>query len=417
MYINDLPIPVQIILIIYSSILSVSALVIVVLVSLNRKWNRQSIVSFILMLCTFALLILQEYCYKLEMNQIREEWNLRLPVWLVIALLFFMSIFFVWSIILDIRSKKKSFSNSTVREAINNLPTGLCFSDTGGKVFLCNQSANEYAKKITGHIIYNTNDFWHEICHKKNDDGENTNATIITIADNQVLQFNSKLIGNGRDAFIQITIGEITAQYKLYLQLEENNRELIKQHQRARELTDTLIKNNHADEVLQQKIRIHNEFGQMILATRRTLKEGGEIDLYKQTAREWSDLATRMKHISKSKNQESSRLLDEILTISRQIGCEVTFENNIPKEIADIPLIRQALREAVINAVRHGGANRLRVSFKDNVLTIKNNGVVPPEKIIPKGGLKNLSEGIFALGGSLSFTIEKEFGIVIALPK
>jgi signal transduction histidine kinase len=86
----------------------------------------------------------------------------------------------------------------------------------------------------------------------------------------------------------------------------------------------------------------------------------------------------------------------------------------------EIVLYRNA-REAVTNAIRHGGADafriRLRYGERSVTMTVANNGS-KPESIGRKGlGVSGMEERAKLLGGTIVFELEPEFAVTTEIPR
>ena len=60
----------------------------------------------------------------------------------------------------EIRYRKKSVTRSSVRESIDHLPTGLCFSNKIGVVLLANHRMYDLCQQIVGRDLQNAWLFW-----------------------------------------------------------------------------------------------------------------------------------------------------------------------------------------------------------------------------------------------------------------
>ena len=76
------------------------------------------------------------------------------------------------------------------------------------------------------------------------------------------------------------------------------------------------------------------------------------------------------------------------------------------------------MRECLINAIRHGNADKLYVQIqKGNTcqVTISNNGTPPDCQIKEGGGLSSLRKKIQESGGSITFQLQPKFTVELEL--
>ena len=82
-------------------------------------------------------------------------------------------------------------------------------------------------------------------------------------------------------------------------------------------------------------------------------------------------------------------------------------------------LIYSSIREALTNAVRHGGANEIMVDIADTSssyrVVISNNGRQPITKITEGGGIKNLRKLLEQEGATLTLRYNS-FALDINIP-
>ncbi len=330
----------------------------------------------------------------------------------------------------EIRFEYKQFRKSNVREAIDNLPNGLCFSDQYGQPVLMNYNMVEYAQKICGYRLKNADTFWRDLLEKEPAAGVRRlktkkpmpNQLTFVLPDGSVLQVGRKqLFIPHLGPYIQTTISDVTMLHELYHQAEENNEKLRVQRREIRELTDRMIRTNHEEEVLAHKIRIHNEMGQMILPTRQMLLGHATLTEYKSIGKQWKQIAEKFGEIAGQEAGNARELLQEIFDIAEQIGCEVHMKEDLPASLVSDAWIRQAIREGIINAVRHGMATQIWLSMETNgdayTLHLMNDGVLPKGEFEMRGGLKNLSEALRAKGGTIQIHTTDKFELVIHVPK
>lgn len=334
----------------------------------------------------------------------------------------------VSSLVREIRYRQTHFVRRTIKEAVDTMPVGLCFVDREGRQVLINQSMIKFVEQLTGHVLHNIPDFLREIkenrlaesCTRMNlFETEDEDIYTFRMQDGRVLQLTGDFVTIAKERYTQLVVTDITMQHDFYEDLSRTNEALLAQRKEMRSLADRLIQSNHEEELLNYKIQVHNDVGQMILTTGQAL-ESGSMQEMQDCAAEWINLVERFTNMEDEKNRGNSELLEEIIKVAEQIGCKVFFLTDLPEQIAAQSVVRQAIREAIVNAVRHGEANEVTIAHRQMgrmiEITISNNGILPAKGFSMKGGLKNLYESLRGDGGDLRAETGEKFALVMTLP-
>ena len=119
-------------------------------------------------------------------------------------------------------------------------------------------------------------------------------------------------------------------------------------------------------------------------------------------------------------NTESSSAEEELQKVADLIGCRLEITGERPAQRRYQLLMYTAIREALTNAVRHGGATALKTQISRDkstcIIKISNNGRPPEKNISEGGGLGNLRKTLEREGAGLSYSFEDGFALVISLP-
>lgn len=332
---------------------------------------------------------------------------------------------------------REEFSRSSVRQAIDNLPTGLCYSDEQGRAILTNAEMYRFIRKLSGQNVFNIKLLFEDL--QKESFVKEIEAKGIKLLeyysnamegqyafafpDGEVYQIVKSGMSLEGEHIEQTVVSKITTLYKLYEQNEKYNKKLLEQGKAIYEYADNLILLNHEEEILTHKIQIHNEMGQVIMQTRYFLEQAGELEQYYELAEQWEKIALKFANQDENKNKKSGELLEEIFEVARAIGCEVSLQGKLPETKPRGSLIRQTIREAIINAVKHGNATKVSIVVKDlkassgecdskaKVIEITNNGQLPKEEIKLGGGLSNLKASFEKIGDLMEIETKEQFCI------
>ena len=132
-----------------------------------------------------------------------------LLVWLAIAA------FFVMVIIEEVNRRKTAITPSSIKESLDHLDTGLCFSQPNGLVMLTNHRMNELSHAIFGKALQNANLFWQSLAGDPPVDGVERTAAgeqpEFRLPDETVWTFRREML----DGAVQITAANTTRQHQL----------------------------------------------------------------------------------------------------------------------------------------------------------------------------------------------------------
>lgn len=320
------------------------------------------------------------------------------------------------------KSLKESITRASIKESIDNLPMGLCFSTKNGIVLLSNRSMNQLCHKITGSELQDGEFFWEKVMEKRRkfEDSLEVNQQIHILQLNNGETwsfFRNPIKVNNKDG-VQITATNITELFGLRSQLKKKNLEFMKMNSRLHQYSENLSHIKSKEERLATKTQLHSELGYILLATRRALankeldKEGQSIlALWKQN----------IAALLSGRGLKEKNVFEELLEAALDIGIEFKLKGKLPQESENKDLILKATIEALNNAVRHAGATELNLTIKEveeeYTIELTNNGSSPEKEIIEGGGLSVLRERIEGRGGIMGIDIEPIFKLWIRFPR
>lgn len=346
------------------------------------------------------------------------------PVWLHIAFAIIQLMLVVNGFVMEEKKRKVSFVRNSIKEAIDNLPIGMCFSNSNGRIILANKNMYHLIFRLTGKAVINVENLWDELKAgrefpraRKLIEYSSDDMVSLETYNHEVYQIMRRTISLGDKEYYETKVYMVTRLHELMSEISVENEHLKAQHQEIKKLAGQMIRNNHEEELLNRKIQLHNTMGQYILATRQLLKKGGNLNEYYQLAMDWQNMTRQAVSMEDNYRKNYAELLEEILNVAEEIGCKVTIADSVPASIFEKQLARQAVRESIINAVKHGSATEVFIDYDSTIdrenLTISNNGSLAEGTNEPKGGLKNLEDGIKASGGSLKIITDDKFMIKI----
>ena len=315
----------------------------------------------------------------------------------------------------DARFVKCRPSPDSVKEALDDLPVGVCFMAEDGTAAMANLRMNEWCHLLTGLPLVNGTAFLRAIEKAGERGGGNT---LLRFPDGTALQFDETEVTVDGKRYRQLTATDLTEQYRVTARLEENNAKLrditVRMKAYSVELTDLVMDR----EKLNARVTLHDEVGHVLLRAKHYFDHPEEAD-----AAALYELLLRTNEFLLHAADESPEREDPLtgaVQLAKGIGVTVTCEGPAPENGALRGLIGQAVRECAMNAVKHADGDRLLVSFTPSAygltVTLSANGRPAASDVVPTGGLKSLNAAVLAAGGTMRTETEGEFTVVLTLP-
>lgn len=308
---------------------------------------------------------------------------------------------------------KRAIRNS-VKEAFDNLPSGICFFDKNGILTLCNRKMYSLIIEFTGKDpqslaeLYELMDGSGAVAQKETHVYMSADGTAWRFAAEQITAVDGS-------SYTQVTAFDVTELYRRTKELEQNNLALAEYGARLSRLSADILAVTREEEILKMKMRIHDDIGRSVIATRLFLREKrplGELDLSV-----WKDAVRLLKN--EAEEPDETNALKSLESAGRGIGISLHTKGTLPDgRTADV--IASAIRECMTNAVRHAGAKELFVKLSNDAETataeIKNSGAVPDGEIVPGGGLSSLRFRVESCGGKMEIETLPQFKLTVTVP-
>ncbi|MBP3648404.1 MAG: hypothetical protein J6K73_01330 [Clostridia bacterium] len=334
-----------------------------------------------------------------------------LLVWLSIAAFFGM-------VIMEERSRrKKAITPSSIKESLDQLETGLCFSQSNGLLLLTNHRMNQLSHALFGKALQNAELFWQALVCKEPVAG----AVRITageqpefrLPDDTIWTFHREEL----DGVIQIAAADTTRQHRLVDELRSKHSELEEMNARIRTYGDKVDEYVIARERLETRVNLHGFLGQALLMTRHYLQyETGDagriLDIWQRNID-----VLRLE----AEPQQETDSLASLRNAAKAIGMQVHVNGQLPKNVQQRKLIAAVGAETLTNAVRHAGAKQLWIDMEDTenayLIRYTNDGTEPTATVTEGGGLSTARRKIEAAGGQMKLETEPRFTLTIIFEK
>ena len=332
-------------------------------------------------------------------------------VWLAIAA------FFGMVIAEEIGRRKKAITPSSIKESLDQLHTGLCFSQPNGLVLLTNHRMNALSHALFGKALQNADLFWSALTNAQPMEGVERLAAgeqpEFQLPDGTAWTFRKEVL-NG---VIQITAADTTQQHQLVDELRSKHHDLEEMNNRIRSYGDKVDEYVIARERLETRVNLHGFLGQALLMTRHYLQyESGD-------AKKIIDIWQRNIDVLRleAEPQQEADSLASLRNAARAIGMQVHVSNRLPGNTQQRKLIAAIGAETLTNAVRHAGAKQLWIDVEETedayFIRYTNDGSVPNGPVTEGGGLSTARRKIEAAGGQMKTETEPRFMLTIIFTK
>ena len=309
----------------------------------------------------------------------------------------------------ECRRRKHELSPTSVKEATDRLPMGICFSDPDGRIVLCNDTMRRLSFVLCGSEFRMSEDIDAALTHP--DVAVEVNGEYYILSDGTVWQFRSTAITvDGDDRWTQTTAQNVTELYLGNIRQDEINRELQEVNRKLRLMYERMADDIRERESLELKVYIHDTIGRSLLTIRDIIGSGGDTDKKLETLREAVGVLT-------SDRVVPSGTVEEVKLTARALGVTVRTEGYLPQGSTAEELTAAAVRECVTNCLKHAGGDEVYIRMVEQNetygITVTNNGRIPSGPIREGSGLLSLRHRIEAAGGEMHVAYKPRFALLL----
>lgn len=310
----------------------------------------------------------------------------------------------------------------SVKEAIDSMPAGVCSFRPDGRLLLVNRAMNRFGRKVTGNVITDGVSFEQCLACGALMPGCNRvelgDKQFILADDGSAYSVSAQYIKNEDEVIRLLTVSDMTEEYRKYTDLLENQNKVRELNERLTKYNSEIVALASDREVLNAKVKIHDEMGSGLLAIKHYLKTGGTVE-------ERENIIERLRrNIVFLQHAPQENVIDEyalMIGTAGELGVSIEIDGDLPQEEPLKHIVATAIHECLTNTLRHAKGNEIRITVtdsKDRVrITFMNNGTQPEHEITEKGGLASLRVLTEQSGGSMKVLSMPEFAVVLSLPK
>ena len=397
-------------------VVAIKAVVEVAFIKSRSKYFLQTVI--ILILSIFPIQVLAElgngdfYLAKAFVD---------LPLYAFIAYDILLIVFEFIFAINFLKISSNTIGKNSVKESMDNLPDGICFSKMDGTPLLVNRMMQDISYAVFGNMLVND-----LVCAKNIKDNNIKAGSRILQRDPLVVDamgrvWQIKMIPH--DNVRETLAYDITLEWALYQKIREKNMLIEKMNESLKDYQKNVSKYTRQKEILQAKIKIHDKIGKSLIYFKRYL----DMDVKTKEDRGklinlWMESLVMLDETNEDPDSTKSiNKFKKLISTAKDIGVTVKVDGKLPAENGDLNLLIKIVHESLNNAIRHGQAKNIWIDLSENDINIncriKNDGIIVHGPIIEKGGLKNIRQIIESCGGKMKIGSDSHFILDLTWPK
>lgn len=373
------------------------------------------LMSFVLM-CFF----LNDHRYQIGENN-HPSFLLKIPIWIFLAGMSLLIICLCLLVRNEILTCRKNISAWSVKETMDDVPCGVCVSDSWGRIVLSNKKMRELSRMLIGAVLQNYEDLKQVLDGNKSVQGVtrlSPENSVLYLPNGTVWMFQNYMLTEEEVAgYLQTVAFDVTEIYFNSEKIRMKNEKLELLNQKLKKMYEQIDESIREQETLKMKMQVHDSFGRSLLTIRRMLEGNKEPDYMKN---QLEILKQSVYILSGIMQDDTEKRYEESIKHAEKLGVSVEIEGELCDEYQVALITDKAIRECVTNCIRHAHGRRVYVqSHKTREgwkVCITNDGERPKEGCREGGGLSALREVVERDGGKMTTKFEPEFLLALKLP-
>lgn len=338
----------------------------------------------------------------------------RIPVYVILAVCLFLTVVEESILLLLKHWYNTHITLDSLREIVETLPVGICVYEMSGKIILKNRTMEQICRRFSQTALLNGNEFMQLLQNKKSDFAD----YVVELQNYGIWSITSEQLQDEDNHLSMLIAYNVTEAYEKTRMLQEKQQTMQELNTKLQEYNIRIQSVITAQEILNAKIRIHDELGEGLLAIRHYLTFGG-------TDKERAEMLERLRKNVQFLQQESmTDAQDEyelIITTAQKLGVAVQVEGLLPEIEPYKHIVATAIHECITNILRHTNGDTLFIAFTEIgdklIFEFEDNNSRPIEQIAEKGGLCSLRMLVEQVKGEMQVSVDSKYKLTITLPK
>lgn len=320
------------------------------------------------------------------------------------------------------RRERTAITPMSVKEAMDTMPMGILFDAPGAPALLTNYAMHDIYAKATDQVLTAGVEF-----RERLETGDLLpdcrvvplgEGRLLVLPDNMAYLLTECDVPYEKYTVHMMTAADISELYAKTRELEQMQKHVKALSEKLAKVNQEIVATTAAREILNARVKIHDTFGNNLLAITRYLTYGGT------EAQKVELMASLRTDISFLKNDRERKAQDEytlLFDTARRLGLTIHIRGTLPGEDPQKHIVATAMHESMTNTLRHAHGDTLTVDVTENdgtyQITIINNGEQPTAEITEKGGLVSLRELCERAGGRMTIRSVPELVLQLTLKK
>ena len=380
-----------------------------------QLWQQRRYKPFFLALCFFACCdvywqYLNANSYYVDVYKPMYKIDL-CPIWPIIVINAVLTVVVASIAIHVFKWQRNHISAVSVKESFDTLPTGVCFYENGGRVYLVNEAMDKLTQIFAGQHLYNGERLWKILKSKSIPIADEDRAVVE--ADEKTYSFSRyKNNVNGQELY-EIIASDTTDEAAQNKQLERKNEDLERLNKMLDEYNKNLADIVREREILQSKTKIHDDMNVLLISTINSI-ENYDTAESQRVSKLWN---SNIIELQKDTEPYRKNPIETLRNLAYSLGVTLEFSGVAPEKNEYVRLLIAAVSECITNAIRHAGAKTITVTADENIVVITNDGKPPKAEITEGGGLTNLRNRAERLNADITIQSQPEFMLTLKYKK
>lgn len=381
-----------------------------------KMFNRHNIIHFLPDVGVMSILLILLTCL-VQCNQ-GETINIRIPAAVIVLIALSALIRAVAGIFKENKQNKNQLSPFSIKQAVDDLPIGLCFSDPFGRIILCNCKMSDIGAALLGSHPQMLSELESALQNPPEASGIEIlkdSDSLFRFPDGRIWRFDKYAVSDPEiEGYMQFSAQDVTDVYNENVSLELENQKLQEVNKKLNKMYECMEDNVREKESLELKVYIHDTLGRSLITIQDIISSSSDsVETKLETLKE------AVSYLS-SNRSTFRNTFEEVQQKAAGMGVKVTLDGYIPADMSVENLIVAAARECVTNCIRHAKGDLVKVSVHEMSGIIKviitNNGEIPHEKPREGSGLSSLRRSVEASGGEMHISHIPAFALILNIP-
>ena len=308
---------------------------------------------------------------------------------------------------------------NAIKESFDNLHAAICIFSSSGLVRLMNRRMLSVGAMLLGSGIQTLPELLSVLDNPPETITKDASMPgVYHFPDGSALRFSINEISDSDGLhYTEVIASDVSELMAVRTRLDEENARLDAANEALRKLGEEMADIVRDKEILDMKIRVHDDIGYSLLSVRRAYWQCEDMDELHTLAEQWR-ATIRLLHTDVP--EAPADALSYAALRAKELGAEVELTGDFPKDAAARELVSLAIRECTSNCIRHAGGTRIfancRLGQHMAVLTITNDGSIPETPISEGGGLTGLRRRVEQAQGTMRIESRPCFMLTISVP-